>query len=100
MAAVQGDGIFLLKDFSRYCDNDKVCRRLRELAEKFRSARRSIVITAGSIQLPPELSGDAAPFALGLPSNDEVLAGVKQTLADLNREIHVPVALDVASVQQ
>jgi hypothetical protein len=32
MAVVQGDGIFLLKDFARYCENDKVCRRLRELA--------------------------------------------------------------------
>src|SRR6266481_5651966 len=100
MAAVQGDGIFLLKDFSRYCDNDKVCRRLRELAEQFRTARRSIVITAGSIQLPPELRGEAAAFDLGLPSVEEISAGVKQTLADLNRENHVPVTLDLASMLQ
>jgi AAA+ superfamily predicted ATPase len=100
IAVVEGDGIFLLKDFARYCDNDKVCRRLRELAEKFRSARRSVVITAGSIQLPQDLSGDAEPFNLGLPSTDEVLAGVKQCLADLNRENHIPVALDVAAMLQ
>src|SRR5205814_1673347 len=56
IAVVQGDGIFLLKDFSRYCENDKVCRRLRELAEQFRTARRSIIITAGSIQLPAALA--------------------------------------------
>jgi hypothetical protein len=36
---IQGDAIFLLKDFARYCDNDKICRRLRDLAEKFRTAR-------------------------------------------------------------
>ena len=100
MAAVQGDGIFLLKDFARYCDNDKVCRRLRELAEQFRTARRSIVITGGSIQLPPELSGEAATFDLGLPSVEELLAGVTQTLGDLHRENHVPVNLDLASMQQ
>lgn len=100
IAVVEGDGIFLLKDFARYCDNDKVCRRLRELAEKFRSARRSVVITAGSIQLPPDLAGDAAPFHLGLPSTDELLAGVRRCLADLNRENHIPVALDVAAMQQ
>ena len=35
IALIQGDAIFLLKDFARYCDNDRVCRRLRELAEKF-----------------------------------------------------------------
>jgi hypothetical protein len=30
---IRGNGIFVLKDFARYCDNDRVCRRLRELAE-------------------------------------------------------------------
>src|SRR5438445_5287545 len=79
MAVVEGDGIFLLKDFARYCENDKVCRRLRELAERFRTARRSIVITAGSIHLPPELDGDAAPFALGLPSVEELLRSEEHT---------------------
>jgi AAA+ superfamily predicted ATPase len=100
VALVEGDGVFLLKDFARYIENDKVCRRLRELAEKFRSARRSIVITAGSIHLPPELNGDAAPFDLGLPSLEELLAGVKQCLSDLNRESRVAVTLDVASMRQ
>jgi ATP-dependent 26S proteasome regulatory subunit len=100
IAVVEGDGIFLLKDFARYCENDKVSRRLRELAEKFRTARRSIVITAGSVQLPPELDGDAQPFVLGFPSTEELLAGVKQTLAELNRENHLPVALDVAGIEQ
>jgi hypothetical protein len=52
---IHGDGIFVLKDFARYCDNDRVCRRLRELAEKFRGERRSIVITAASVQLPADL---------------------------------------------
>jgi hypothetical protein len=49
IALIQGDAIFLLKDFVRYCENDRVCRRLRELAEKFRSERRSIVITAAAL---------------------------------------------------
>lgn len=100
MAIVQGDGIFLLKDFARYCDNDRICRRLRELAEQFRTARRSIIITAGAINLPPELDGDAAPFTLGLPTADELIAGVKQTLADLNRESRIAVSLDAAGMQQ
>jgi hypothetical protein len=96
----QGDGIFLLKDFARYCENDKVCRRLRELAEQFRTARRSIVITAGAIHLPPELSGESAAFELGLPGADELLAGVKQTLADLNRESRLVSTLDAAGLQK
>ncbi len=100
IALIQGDGIFLLKDFVRYCDNDKICRRLRELAEKFRTVRRSIVLTAASMQLPPDLQGDAIPFQLGLPAAEDLLPGVKQVLADLNREQHVPIALDVAAMTQ
>jgi hypothetical protein len=32
---IHGDGIFILKDFARYCDNDKICRRLRDLRRNF-----------------------------------------------------------------
>jgi len=100
IALIQGDAIFLLKDFARYCDNDRVCRRLRELAEKFRAERRSIVITAAALQLPPDLHGDSVPFQLGLPPADELLQGVKNVLAEMNRTQQIPIALDIAGIAQ
>ena len=100
VALIQGDAVFLLKDFARYCDNDRVCRRLRELAEKFRAERRSIVITAAALELPPDLRGDSVPFQLGLPTADELLSAVKAVLADMNRAQHIPLALDVPGITQ
>ena len=100
VALIPGDAIFLLKDFARYCDNDRVCRRLRELAEKFRSERRSIVITAASLELPPDLRGDSVLFQLGLPTADELLPGVKAVLADMNRTQQIPLALDFPGITQ
>jgi ATP-dependent 26S proteasome regulatory subunit len=100
IALIQGDAIFLLKDFARYCDNDRVCRRLRELAEKFRSERRSIVITAAALQLPPDLHGDSVLFRLGLPNVEELLPSVKNVLAEMNRAQQFPIALDVAGIAQ
>ena len=97
---IQGDAIFVLKDFARYCDNDRICRRLRDLAEKFRTTRRAIVISAASLQLPPELAAEAAPFELGLPTAEELLPGVKRVLAEANREQRIPVSLDVAGMSQ
>src|SRR5262249_41406867 len=97
---IQGDGIFLLKDFARYCDNDKICRRLRDLAEKFRMVRRSIVLTAAKVGLPPDLDGDAMPFQLGLPEAEDLLPGVKRVLAELNREQRIPNALDLPAMTQ
>jgi ATP-dependent 26S proteasome regulatory subunit len=100
VALIQGDAIFLLRDFACYCDNDKVCRRLRELAEKFRSERRSIVITAAALQLPPDLRGDSVPFQLGLPTADELLPGVQSVLAEMNRAQQIPIGLDVVGISQ
>jgi hypothetical protein len=97
---IHGDGIFVLKDFARYCDNDRVCRRLRELAEKFRGERRSIVITAASVQLPADLQGDAAPFQIGLPSAEELLPSVKLVLAEATVGNQVPGVLDAAATLQ
>ena len=100
LALIQGDAIFLLKDFARYCENDKICRRLREIAEKFCTERRSIVITAAALQLPPDLQGDAAPFQLGLPSAEDLLSGVRAALSDLNRTQQIPIALDAPGIAQ
>ncbi len=97
---LQGDAIFLLKDFARYCDNDKISRRLRDLAEKFRTMRRAIVISAASLQLPAELASEAVPYQLGLPTSEDLLPGVKGVLAGMNREQRIPVALDVAGMAQ
>ncbi len=100
IALIQGDGIFLLKDFARYCDNDRICRRLRELAEKFRTVRRAIVISAAKVELPAELGSEAAPFPLDLPSAEELLPRIKTVLAEINREQRIPVTLDVAGMGQ
>jgi AAA+ superfamily predicted ATPase len=97
---IQGDAIFLLKDFARYCENDRICRRLRDLAEKFRTARRAIVISATSMKLPAELESEAASFQLSLPTVEELLPGVKVVIAELSREQRIPVALDAGGLAQ
>src|SRR5258708_13704479 len=100
IASIQGDGIFLLKDFCRYCDNDRISRRMRDLADGFRTARRSIVLLGAAIQLPPELEADAVTFQLGLPSVGELVGGVRPTSARLNPPQGIPPSLDPFGVVQ
>jgi hypothetical protein len=52
------------------------------------------VITAASLDLPPGLASDTAPFGFGLPSAEELLPGVKCVLAELNRDQQIPISLD------
>src|SRR5216683_6797958 len=97
---IHGDGIFILKDFARYCDNDKICRRLRDLTEKFRGERRSIVITAASLQLPPDLLGDSIPFQIGLPTPEELLPAVRTAVVELSNANHIPLELNGDGMRQ
>jgi AAA+ superfamily predicted ATPase len=100
IATIQGDAIFLLKDFARYCDNDRISRRLRDLADGFRTARRSIVLLAASLTLPSELNADAVRFQLGLPSAEELLGGVRCALTELSTSQGFTNALDAVAMGQ
>lgn len=100
IALIAGDAIFLLKDFARYCENDRISRRLRDLADKFRTARRSIVISAASIDLPTELRDEAKPFELGFASAEELLSDVRKVLADTSISQRISITLDAAGRAQ
>jgi SpoVK/Ycf46/Vps4 family AAA+-type ATPase len=100
IGVIQGDAIFLLRDFARYCDNDRISRKLRDLADGFRTARRSIILVAPALSLPPELTADAQEFQLGLPSADELIVAVRSTLAELNASQGLPNTLDAVGVAQ
>ena len=100
IALIEAGAIFLLRDFARYCDNDRISRRLRDLADKFRSARRSIVIAAATIELPPELKGDSVPFQLGLPDANELSLCVNQVLTETSRDGRVLMTLDAPAIAQ
>jgi ATP-dependent 26S proteasome regulatory subunit len=100
ISTIPGDAIFLLKDFARYCDNDRISRRLRDAAEGCRTARRSIILLGASLSLPPELEADAAPFNIGLPGFEELAAGVHRVLAELNHQQGLPSTLDTLAITQ
>lgn len=100
IGTIQGDGIFLLKDFARYCDNDKISRKLRDLADGFRTARRAIILVATALSLPAELSADAVEFQLGLPTTEELLGAARNTLMELNATQGAPNLLDAVALGQ
>jgi len=100
IAAMRGDAIFLLKDFTRYLDNDRILRRTRELAASFRQVRRSLVLSAPILKLPPELSDDAVPFRLELPDSVLLLKVVQATIAEFGARARAKVELDQNGLRQ
>lgn len=72
IAGIAGDALFLLKDFHKYLEQDVIVRKLRDLAEQFRRARRAIIISAPVVNIPIELEKDTARYSLGFPDEAEL----------------------------
>lgn len=94
IGAMRTDGIYLLKDFHRYLEQDPVLRKLRDIAVLFREHKRSIVISAPVMNIPLELQKDVASFQLSLPDRPLLRSLARQTFQQLSREHRVKQELD------
>ena len=80
------EAAFVLKDFHRHMDDSVVVRRLRDVGQKFSANRRTVIITAPSITIPPELGSLVEFLELPLPDQrrlrqiiDEMIVRVGKT---------------------
>src|SRR5580704_17735364 len=67
LEAMSLEAAFVLKDFHRHLDDPVVVRRLRDVGQKFSAHRRTVIITAPSIKIPPELGSLVEFLELPLP---------------------------------
>jgi ATP-dependent 26S proteasome regulatory subunit len=86
LEGISVDAAFILKDFHRHMDDPVVVRRLRDVGQKFSQNRRTVVITAPSIVIPPELASLVEFLRLPLPDRqrlrqiiDEMIVRVGKT---------------------
>ena len=80
------EAAFILKDLHRHMDDSVVVRRLRDVGQKFATNRRTIILTAPKISIPPELASLVEFLELPIPDRqrlrqiiDEVLVRVSKT---------------------
>src|SRR5579864_6451206 len=80
------EAAFILKDLHRHMDDPVVVRRLRDVGQKFATNRRTVILTAPKISIPPELASLVEYLTLPLPDRqrlrqivDEVLVRISKT---------------------
>ena len=80
------EAAFILKDFHRHMEDPVVVRRLRDVGQKFSKNRRTVIIIAPSIKMPPELASLVEYLELPLPDKqrlrqivDEMIVRVGKT---------------------
>src|ERR1700736_5500987 len=86
LEAMSLEAAFVLKDFHRHMDDPVVVRRLRDVGQKFATNRRTVILTAPKISIPPELASLVEYLELPLPDRprlrqivDEVVVRVSKT---------------------
>jgi hypothetical protein len=105
MQKTDEQAVILLRDFHEFWNNPAAKRKLRNLAQKFRYTRRSIVVTTPSLKVPEEIRDECIVLHLPPPSAAELereldhlvrSSGVENTLTPLGREKLIQGALGMS----
>jgi SpoVK/Ycf46/Vps4 family AAA+-type ATPase len=90
LEAISVEAVFILKDFHRHMADPVVVRKLRDVGQKFSTNRRTVVITAPTIELPPELASLAEFLELPLPDKPRLRQMVDEVFMRLaqGHELH------------
>ena len=92
------EAVFLLKDFHRYMESAVVVRRLRDVGQKFSTNRRTLIHTAPSISMPPELESLVEYVDLPLPDPQRLRQIVEETFKRLLKAHTLQLKLDGSGV--
>jgi SpoVK/Ycf46/Vps4 family AAA+-type ATPase len=76
---------YLLRDFHPYLNDPRLVRRLREIAQASTKREVTLVLSAPTLTLPPELRPLSAQYHLSLPDEKELRQVVRDTFRDLSR---------------
>jgi ATPase family associated with various cellular activities (AAA) len=99
MESMTIEAVFILKDFHRHLDDPVVIRRLRDVGQKFSTNRRTVIITAPEITMPPELATLVEFFDLPLPDRDRLHEIVHETFKRLSKTYALKLQLDAVGVE-
>jgi SpoVK/Ycf46/Vps4 family AAA+-type ATPase len=98
MESMTVEAVFILKDFHRHMDDPVVVRRLRDVGQKFATNRRTVIITAPEIAVPPELATLVEYFDLPMPDRDRLHEIIHDTFTRLSKTYTLKLQLDSAGV--
>jgi SpoVK/Ycf46/Vps4 family AAA+-type ATPase len=89
------EAVFVLKDLHRHLDSAVVVRRLRQVGQEFERDRRTVVITAPSLTLPPELQTQVQRIDLPLPDKSRLRKLIDEEFSRLSqkRKLHSKISV-------
>jgi SpoVK/Ycf46/Vps4 family AAA+-type ATPase len=92
------EAAFVLKDFHRHMEDPVVVRRLRDVGQKFSKNRRTVVIIAPSIKMPPELASLVEYVELPLPDKQRLRQIIDEMIVRVGKTRTLRRSLDTAGL--
>ena len=86
LEAISLGAAFILKDLHRHMDEPVVVRRLRDVGQKFSENRRTIILTAPKIEIPPELRGLVEFLELPLPDRQRLRQIIDEVVVRISKD--------------
>lgn len=86
LAGLTVDGVYFLKDFAPYFENNEVLRQFRELCQAFSNRRSTLVISGSQINLPEEIAYQAVHYEIRLPTESELREAMEGVLESVRAQ--------------
>ncbi|MFO0578793.1 MAG: AAA family ATPase [Polyangia bacterium] len=100
IAAQEGRGLFVLRDFHAFVNDPTVVRKLRDLAHDLRKTQKNIFILSPVTKIPPELEKDLCIVDWDLPNRRELTKVVEDLLHQLPQGCEPGLAKDADGREQ
>ena len=78
-------GLFVFKDFDKYLDDAIVLRLFKDLINKIKNTRNTVVILAPTYKLPTDIEPYSAHIVGGYPSKEEIVEVIYETIEEFKR---------------
>ena len=85
IAGKPGPALYALCDFHPYLDEPKNLRYLKDIALEFDALQNTVVLISHQVSVPAEIGRLTAKFDLRLPSDDELMALVREIAGDWSK---------------
>jgi hypothetical protein len=89
-------GLFVFKDFEKYLDNTVVLRLFKDLINKIKNTKNTVIILAPAYNLPADIEPYAAHIIGGYPDQQEIISTINETVEEI-RQSNRPVMASLTS---
>jgi SpoVK/Ycf46/Vps4 family AAA+-type ATPase len=93
-------GLFALKDFDKHLENTLVLRLFKDLMNRIRNSKNTVVIIGPEYRLPKDIEPEAGHIVGGYPDEKEIASILKGTFNELIRNEKGKVSLTFDDIQR